>query len=249
VGERVLALIDNLPNTTATETIQWEVARGSSRSTNTETFRYLLTRKKVGPWVTLGEYRTDSQGNEVEFERGEDGRLRTSGFTLSLLYFLPDNQQACRYRYFGRQMLDETQTDVVGFAETPEGNLRLAKVQEGMRTISFPLQGLAWIDAHSHEILRIQTDLLAPPPHTHLRRMTTEVDYALVRFPETTSTFVLPRKAVVDVWQKGSAGVASSREPGEGINEGHALLHYRNIHEYSDYKLFRVKSRIGPTLP
>lgn len=246
VGERVLTFLNNLPNTTATESIQWEVGRGSPRVSATGTFRYMLTRRKTGPWETLEEYRTDLQGKEIEFDQAQRGRLLTSGFTLSLLYFAPDNQASCHYRYLGRQKLGEQETDVVGFAEIPEDSLRFAKVQDGMRTISLLIQGLAWIDAHSHEILRLQTDLLAPPPHTQLRKETTLIDYARVGFPGTTSTFVLPRRVIVDVWEKGSAALELNREPRGGITEGHATLHYRNIHNYSDYMLFRVDSRVSP---
>jgi hypothetical protein len=87
------------------------------------------------------------------------------------------------------------------------------------------VQGLAWIDATSHEMLRIQTDLLAPRPDMGLEKMTTVIEFSSVRLPETTARFQLPTKAVVDVTLDGPK--------------------FQSIHEYSDFKLFRVESRIG----
>jgi len=255
VGDRVLAFINNFPNITATESIQWQL---ENKTPSTETFRYLLMRKPAGPWETFEEYRTDLQGKEIEYPKLKGEPLLTSEFSLALLYFAPNNQLACRYRYFGRQKLAGQETDVVGFAEIPEENLRLANYHDGPRIIPLLFQGLAWIDARSHEILRLQTDLLAPPPNSILRRESTLIDYAPVFLPETSSPFLLPSRVVVDVWQgvvvwkRGGAGGATTRGHREEIFEdsngaGLSVQHCRNIHTYSDYKLFRVESRIKPT--
>jgi hypothetical protein len=257
VGERVAAFLDNLPNVTATESIQWQVDHIASKDSYTEKFRYLLMRRPGDGGETFEEYRTDPQGNEVDYNGLKGSPPLTSGFTLSLLYFDPHNQAACRYRCLGRQMLGEQETDVVGFAQVPEQNLRLANFHDGERTIPLLFQGLAWIDRRTHEVLRLQTDLLAPPPHTSLKRETTRIDYAPVHLPEITGAVVLPEKVVVDMWQyvnvlkkvnsMGAAGGhhAVITEPSSD-NEPY-LKHCRNIHNYSDYKLFRVESHIGPT--
>jgi hypothetical protein len=257
VGERVLAFIKNFPNTTAMESIQWELDSPSSKTPSTETFCYLLMRKPAGPWETLEEYRTDLQGKEIEYRKLKGGPLLTSGFSLALLYFAPNNQVACRYRYFGRQKLAEQETDVVGFAEIPEENLRLANYHDGPRVIPLLFQGLAWIDARSHEILRLQTDLLAPPPGAKLRRESTVIDYSPVLLAETPAPFLLPRRVIVDVWQKvdnwpgGNSRTSLHSRRGtvaeDTTGTEHNMLHCRNIHTYSDYKLFRVESRIKPT--
>jgi len=163
-GERVAAFIENLPNVTATESIQWQVDHIASKDSSTEKFRYLLMRRPGGGGQTFEEYRTDPQGNEINYNTLKGSPPLTSGFTLCLLYFDPHNQAGCRYRYLGRQMLGDQETDVVGFAQVPEQNLRLANFHDGERTIPLLFQGLAWIDRCTHEVLRLQTDLLAPPP-------------------------------------------------------------------------------------
>jgi hypothetical protein len=257
VGERVLAFINNFPNTTATESIQWQLEGPSPKAAATETFHYMLVRTKTGVWENFQEYRTDAQGNEVDLNKVKGGPLLTSGFSLFLLYFAPDNQDSCRYRYFGWEKLGEQETDVVGFAEIPEESLRLANFNDGPRNIPLLFQGLAWIDARSHEVLRLQIDLLAPPPNTNLRRESTEIEYAPVLLPQTSAPFLLPKRVIVDLWQSGdlvqsrtAAGSSHIPHPanGDGLdNETQGTVHCRNIHTYSNYKLFRVESRIGPT--
>jgi hypothetical protein len=257
VGERVAAFLDNFPNVTATESIQWQVDHIASKDSSTEKFRYLLMRRPGGGGETFEEYRTDPHGNEIDYNGLKGSPPLTSGFTLCLLYFDPHNQAGCRYRYLGRQMLGDQETDVVGFAQVPEQNLRLANFHDGERTIPLLFQGLAWIDRRTHEVLRLQTDLLAPPPHTTLQRETTRIDYAPVRLPEITGAVVLPDKVVVDMWQY--VNVLRKVNRTGGVVGRHAVItepsssdepylqHCRNIHNYSDYKLFRVESHIGPT--
>jgi hypothetical protein len=202
---------------------------------------------------TFEEYRTDPQGNEINYNTLKGSPPLTSGFTLSLLYFDPHNQVACRYRYFGRQMVGEQETDVVGFAQIPERNLRLAYFYDGKRTVPLLFQGLAWIDHRTHEILRLETDLLSPPPHTSLQRETTRIDYAPVQLPEVAKAVMLPNKVVVDMWQsvnvlKQAAGFVGGNHHRVIVEDpsvdGQYVQHCRNIHSYSDYKLFRVESKI-----
>jgi len=253
VGERVAAFIDSLPNVTATESIQWQMDSASAKDSASQKFRYLLMRRPGGGGETFEEYRTDPHGNEIDYNGLQGSHPLTSGFTLSLLYFDPHNQAACRYRYFGRQMLGEQETDVVGFAQIPEGNLRLANLYDGKRRIPLLFQGLAWIDHRTHGIMRLETDLLSPPPHTSLQRETTRIDYAPVQLPEVAKAVMLPNKVVVDMWQsvnvlKQAAGFVGGNHHRVIVEDpsvdGQYVQHCRNIHSYSDYKLFRVESKI-----
>lgn len=257
-GERVAAFIDAFPNVTATESIQWEVDTPGFPGSFADQFRYLVVRTPAGGSETFEEYRTDAHGNEIDYSNYKGASLLTSGFTLSVLFFDPHNQATCRYRYFGRMKLGELETEVLGFAQRPDKYLRMANFHDGPRTIPLLFQGLAWIDARSHEILHMQTDLLAPPPGEKLLRETTRIDFAPVHLPEITAAFVLPKRVIVEVWQKsdvwhqGVAGTGSTsghraQVAGDTTGSAQTTLHCRNIHNYSDYKLFRTESRIGPT--
>jgi len=116
---------------------------------------------------------------------------------------------------------------VVGFAQIPGGKLILAHFRIGDRTVPILYQGLAWIDSKNHEIVRLQTDLLAPPPEADLQREATRIDFAPIQLSETSSAVWLPTKVVVDAWRNS--------------------MHCNSVHQYSDYKLFRVESKIKTT--
>ena len=78
---------------------------------------------------------------------------------------------------------------------------------------------------------RIQTWLLAPRPDVGLQAQTTLVDYGAVHLPEISTTLRLPTTVTVTTVML------------DVLHHPHQL---RNVHRYSDYKLFRVESRIGP---
>lgn len=255
VGERVAAFVNDFPNTTSTEGVhsdRLDDKHGSVTEVFEERFRYLLLRNPQGGWNGFQEYRTDAQGHMIDYNTAKVNSILTSRFALMVLYFDPHIQWSCRFRYFGRQTLGRHETDVVGFAQNPEANVSLAMFRDGERTVQTLFQGLAWIDVGSHEILRLRTDLLAPPPHSPLERETTRVDYAPVHLSETSAAIVLPKEVVVDLWLRMDANpdLPSFQWTSRGLlppDRGPQVRHYHNTHGYSDYKLFRVESRIGPT--
>lgn len=150
-------------------------------------------------------------------------------------------------------MLGRRVTDVVGFAQNPDARMTLASFSDGKRAVQTLLQGLAWIDPGSHEILRLRTVLLAPPPGANLAKETTLVDYSPVQLSETSAAIVLPRKVVADLWLSVDTHADLMDDPCFRVAKGFFLpqhrgtevRHFRNTHVYSDYKLFRVESRIG----
>jgi len=232
VGESVAMLFQNLPNTTCTEKVQSHVGIFQPHfvhdEDSTRWFRYLLLVHLQQGTPVLEEYRTDMDGNTIDDAQSPHAPVLTSYFiSSSALIFYPQNQPACRFRYFGRQEIEGRECEVVGFAQIPDGDPAVTVLRIRDRTVGLVLQGLAWIDAANHEMLRIQTDLLAPRPDVGVRVLSTEIDFRDIHLAETPATFRLPTRVGVDIWNSGQ--------------------HFRNIHEYSDFKLFRVQSRIGGT--
>jgi hypothetical protein len=259
VGENLEALFDNFPNTACIETVQSQDCSGMSdlnmpveragplgmRVYDTHTdackpiskgrFHYMLLPHSEEGGQSLNEYRTNEQGDAVPDQHvtfgtmlePHRGNIVSTGLASVVLNFYPVIRTGCRFRYFGRQMLNGQETDVVGFAQIPKADAHatVAILPNGIAGLL--IQGLAWIDASSHEILRIQTDLLARRRDMDLDKETTVIDFGTVHLAETSTTLRLPTKIVVDT-------------------KVHSQ-HFRNIHEYSDFKLFRVESHIGPS--
>jgi hypothetical protein len=252
-GKRVAAFFMSFPNLMATESIEWTTDHETKQTSAMGDFHYYLVRGPTLGGENLQEYRTDPKGGAIDYNNLQDAPLLTSRFTASLLYFDPHNQAACRYRYFGRQKLKEMETDVVGFAQIPEGNLSLANYSDNRGTAPLLFQGLAWIDHSTHAVVRIQTELLAPPPSSTLRRETTRIDFVPARLPVIDTVVDLPNTVVVDVWLaidqilnlRTRVGTGTHRSVTEGPPT--YVQHSRNIHKYSDYKLYLGESRSGPT--
>ena len=232
VGESVAMLFQTLPNITCTEKVRSHTGifqRGFVHDQDsTLWFRYLLLVHLRQGAPVLEEYRTDMDGNTIDDAQSPRAPVLTSHFiSSSALIFHPQNQAASRFRYFGRQILEGRETEVVGFAQIPEGDPAVSVFRNRNKTAGLLVQGLAWIGAASQEMLRIQTDPLAPRPEVGLEVLATEIDFSDIHLAETPATFRLPTRVSVDLWT-----------PGE---------RFRNIHEYSDFKLFRVETHIGST--
>lgn len=230
VGERVSVFFEDFPNMTATEQVRSGPCGAElgdkCRVTSKDKFNYLVLTPQTEGDQLFGEYRTDAKGRPIDYLRLKPGQVLTYGFTTwPLQHFHPQNRMASRFRYFGRQMVDGVETDVVGFAEIPGKYPRPSELRHGSAVVPLVVQGLAWIDVTNHQILRIETYLLAPP-EAGLERETTQIEFSAIQLRQASTPFWLPTEVVVDVWLD--------------------HRHFRNIHRYSDFKLFRVETRIGP---
>src|SRR5215467_3210630 len=104
--------------------------------------------------------------------------MLTGGFVSTWLYLSPADQTDGRFRYFGTQSIRKRQCQVVGFAQDPA---RAHRIQEcavaGAPLAHLLLQGLAWIDAETHQTLWMMTWLLAPRADLHLDAENSTVDF------------------------------------------------------------------------
>ncbi len=113
-------------------------------------------------------------------------------------------------------------TEVVAFAQNPERALRAEQVETAGNKLTISLQGIAWLDAAGGQALILRSDLLHPYAQIHLDRQTTEVEFEGVHFKQLRSPLWVPSKVVVTVVWDGQM--------------------FRNIHSYSNYRLFNVET-------
>jgi len=233
VGQRVADLFDEFPNMTSAEEVRSgpcdEGLRKKCRATYRGRFNYLVVRRTEGDPL-MGEFRTDLKGRPIDYRSLGHGRIfLTYGFaTTPLQHFHPQNQAACRFRDFGRQDVGGQQVEVVGFVEIPGKYRWPTELRRGTADVPLCLQGLAWIDPATYQMVRIETFLLAPPPDSELERETTRVEFSEIHLHQATVALWLPTEVVVDVWLH--------------------QRHFQNVHRYSGFKLFQVETRIGPVM-
>jgi len=233
VGQRVAALFDQFPNMTSAEEVRAgpcdEGLRKKCRATYRGKFNYLVVRRTEGDPL-MGEFRTDLKGRPIDYRSIGHGRIfLTYGFvTTPLQHFHPRNQTDCRFRDFGRQMVGGQQTEVVGFVEVPGKYPWPTELRHGTAVVPLCLQGLAWLDPTTYQIVRIETFLLAPPPGGDLERDTTRVEFSEIHLHQASTAIWLPTEVVVDGWLH--------------------QRHFENVHRYSGFKTFEVETRIGPVM-
>ena len=249
IGAKTVEIANKTPNLISHEAVVSEMGGIKRR----QDFSYLVLQHPMGAkGSVLDEFRVDLKSGEKfqtdvlakAAESNSPGRppslqdlpsLRQSlpgaespppsqGFVNDWLHFYPSNQSESTFRYLGEQKMNGHRTLVVAFSQKP-GSVRLPTVIEFESKI-FPIymQGVAWVDASDFRIVRLRTDLLAPPAGVPLRQLTADIQFTEIRVAEMASPLWLPRQVVVTT----NLGEVTRRES----------------HTYSNYRLFRAHSKI-----
>ena len=226
VAESVQALFQSFPDTSSHEQIEMEVLHPNGRvaQSQAQQFEYLMVKGSDENGVHLSEYRTDKAGNRATPGGTDGGRyMVTVGFASDPLIFHPDYLAGSSLRLLGRQRLDGHDTLVIAFAERPATAKMLEEFRISNASAVVLVQGIAWVDAATYQVLRMRTDLLRPVPELRLEAQATDVRFGEVRFPSKDQPMWLPQDVTVTVHWNGRT--------------------FRNLHHYSDYELFQVKTR------
>jgi len=223
VGEKVETFFRTFPNTTSEEVVQESIFSRTASSGPLQRFHYLMLAQHGGTDLALKEYRTDDQGHEAEVaSRGSF--FGTQGFASAPLHFHPLYQPGERFRYLGRLRIDNREVDVVAFAQRPDNPKIVYSFEAAGKSSGLLVQGFAWIDSETYQILRMNFFLLAPRPDIGLTAADTDIVLEEVHFPDSPMIAWLPQRVIIYITWKG--------------------YHFRNIHHYSAFKLFRTKSVI-----
>jgi hypothetical protein len=139
---------------------------------------YLILRHGNEQEAHFSEYRADAKGNGLDQWNPDQGFFVTSGFALSCVHFSRAIQSDSVFSYVGDETIGKRNTYVVAFAQRP-GHATLTVAMRGRYggIVHLLVQGVAWLDKDTFQIVRMRTDLLAPRPEIELYRNTTQVTY------------------------------------------------------------------------
>lgn len=219
-GERLQSFFRDFSNTASKESVYLQKP-GNSGGINRD-FSYLVLYRPNPDKPLLEEFRTDRQNRPITQNLLKDVFI-TSGYVSLSLNFHPAYQRYSRFRYLGTQSSDPNSL-IIAFAQTPEMNdlqIEYTDTNSGMR-FRLPVQGIAWIDPNSYQILRLRINLLGAESRAFISEQSTDIKLGEVRFDETQKKLWLPREVVVNTQISGYV--------------------FRNQHRYSNYKLFAVDS-------
>jgi hypothetical protein len=244
VGDKTLDIARHTPNLISRETVT-ESQQGVAETRHD--YDYLILTRIEGDVVGLNEFRVDlktgdkfqteeamknESSTRAELERAShelaaspSGQPPTSqGFATSWVHFYPLNRPQATFRYLGEQKMNGHRTLVLAFAQKPQSVLSPALFRSRGKIVPMFLQGVAWVNVSDFRILRLRTDLLSPLPEVSLHRLTADIQFVPTRIEEVPSVLSLPRDVVVT----SEVGGATLRED----------------HLYSEYRVFRAKSRV-----
>jgi hypothetical protein len=217
-GSAVASFFDHFPDTACTEHVISSVRRKSVFGLlhYDNFYNYMALAEPGSMTGHLHEYRTDAKNEIVQ----PDG-IVTFGFVALAVNLHPDFQADSRFRYLGREEMEQQDTYVVAFAQEPLLARQTASVQYLGQSGTVNLQGVVWIDPVKFRIVRLRTDIEQPEPTVGLQKETMDVLYAEVNFAKSNATLWLPQEVTVT---------------------GHLQQYlFHNLHRYSDYRLFNVQ--------
>lgn len=191
----------------------------------TKVFNYIILARSAKSGFYFAEYRTDKSHRAINPTAEAGSFIVSSGYAGLCLYLHPRHQVHARFRYVGREKR-APRAHVIAFAQKPESGDYLAQYLDvgASNSIRLLVQGFAWVEPDTGQILRMRTSMLTADKPTALKEQITDVRYTKVAFDNARRHFWLPREANV-----------SWKLPG---------VIYRNRHTYSDYHWFTVESTV-----
>ena len=225
-GQRVQEFVTNVDRFTATESLKHESINkwGFAAPPETRKFDYVVSVEEIRPgYLGVEEYR-NRHGSGDDFPDG----VATIGLPALVLIFHPYNAGSFEMTCEGLARWNGSLGWQVHFRQRSDkpNTIRSYRIGNGP---SYPvaLRGRAWIAADSYQILRLETDLIAPVPEIRLATDRAIIEYGPVHF----------REGQVDMWLPQSA---------ELYYDWKGRRSHRR-HSFSNYLLFSVgdKQRIS----
>ena len=226
-GQRETELVENLQRFTAVEQIEYtEFSKNSRpRKTTSERFSYLAEIEQ-NPYAVFSVY-------EYRTPKGETDPppLTDTGTAAMALMFHPKLIGNLEIHCEGRTDLQGTAAWQLRFEEGPDLSKSFSELETTGSTYRIRLKGRAWISADDNQVLRLQTDLVAPMPEINLRVYHFDVAYSPVEFAKHKFRLWLPESASLQIEYRGRR--------------------YQRVHSFSKFQLFQVdtEQRVKEPVP
>ncbi|HKU27766.1 MAG TPA: hypothetical protein VJQ54_20010, partial [Candidatus Sulfotelmatobacter sp.] len=215
-SERAAEMVDNLQRFTATEQIEHTEFKnnGKPRKSANQLFSYVaeIDQAPSGAfWIE--EYRTGKSENDSP-------PLSDTGTAAFALIFHPQKIANFEFHCEGRTELRGIPAWQLRFEESPDPRKSFHQIRINRSVYQLRFKGRAWIAADNYDILRLQTDLVAPISQIHLQLEHLDISYAPVDFDKPRFRVWLPESAAMQISYRGHR--------------------YQRVHKFSHFQLFLV---------
>jgi tetratricopeptide (TPR) repeat protein len=232
-GDRLTELVTDVDRFAATESFTHETISkwGVPSPPEKRKFDYVVGIEVLEhKYLNVEEYRNAGTTSASDFPDG----VATNGLPAMVLIFHPFNAPNFDMSCEGLARLSSGLAWQVHFKQRPDKPNLIKRYRIGADGISYPvaLKGRAWIAADTYQIVRLESDIVAPIPAIRLAADHTEIEYGPVLFQGGKISMWLPQSADVYYDWRGRR------------------IHRR--HSFSNYMLFGVdeKQKISaPKMP
>lgn len=183
------------------------------------TFDYLVILANTGGELSLSESRLPV--HEAKADKKKRSMLVSNGFATLFLVFHPLYANSFDFSELGNEVVDGHRLTKVGFRHIRGTRTPAALALRG-REYPLELSGTAWIDGETGAITKMSGGVENTMVDVGLNTLHTDVEFAPFPFKDLQKTYWFPLRAVVEV--------ETPRQ------------HWRNTHEFTNYKLFSVST-------
>ena len=217
-SNRTLDLIEDLQRFSANERIeQIDIDKNGKRRN--------FTAQEVN-YVVQIERNSSGYPSVQEYRAGNSSPNRTSvmdsGAAAFALIFHPAHVDSFDFRCEGLTELQGSAAWQVHFEESADVNKAFASIRIGGSVYLPKFKGRAWISVSGYDVLRIETDLVAPISNINLQREHQVINYSPVEFPKRHIRLWLPESTSLYIAYRGHR--------------------YERVHRFSQFQLFSVDS-------
>lgn len=219
-GVRMSEFVNTLEKFTATESVEHYFFNkfGEAEKPENRRFAYvvMVSQNRLGTFL-LEEFRDGSTDPELF-----PGHIATLGLPAMALIFHPLFAQDFDIRCEGMGQWGGHEMWQLHFSQRDDHPVRIRAYNVNRSAFAVYLEGRAWIDPGSFQVVHLETELKKQIPEIQLTKEHMAIDYAPVRFAHLGAEIWLPQSA-------------------EQYVERRQRRFYRK-HSFSDFKLFNVET-------
>lgn len=215
--KQITAYLIQLADLHCTESVTQEklAANGHVEHSTRAQFDYLIMMSGTGDEFQLNESRIESAGSKDK--KPQLPMLVTNGVATILLVFHPYYRDGFAFAVQPDETVDGRLTVPIHFAHIQGRRTPAALALRG-RTYPLDLEGTAWLDRETDQVVKVEANLLRDMSDVGLRSLDLHVDYKPVALRGVPKAVVLPTVAEVDV--------STPKQ------------HWRNRHVFDHYQTF-----------
>ena len=221
-NDQVSKFVEQFSDVKCTEHVTQEKfkADGKLELKEQSTYDYLVILTNAGGEISLDESRLAVKEQKKE-EKKRISMLVSNGFATLFLVFHPYYSSGFEFTQVGEDTINGRKFVKVQFKHLPGMRSPAALALRG-REYPLDLAGVAWIDPETGVIGKIDAGLASSMEDIGLKTMRSEVEFQPVPFKGAKDLYWFPSQASVEV--------ETPRQ------------HWRNTHNFTDYKQFSVST-------